>query len=193
MNYELIKIGFQLIFNIILCFTVENLEWEFKNDDDRQWVDISNCGKTVRKKSGGGVLMRLNNEIKINLKYEINVRVSELQNDAVMWIGLVNSENWNERIYYDHYYGKILDNEQEIKTVNTKLNKNSMMTFQNTVIRKTNNNEHIFKVSFTINGKDSCELYYQDVKPKIPFLWLADVVEVDVEVISKILIIFLRS
>ena len=178
---------------MILCFAVENLEWEFEDDDHRQWVDISKCGKTIKKKSGYRAFMRLNNEIKVNLKYEIKVCVSELQKDAGMWIGLVNSEKWNERIYYIHKYGQICDNDQEIKKVNTKLNKNSIMTIRNTVIKKTNNNEKIFKVTFTIKGEDSCELYYQDVKPMVPLLVFDDVVEVDVEVISKILIIFLRS
>ena len=67
------------ILNMILCFTVEELEWEFRNDDDRQWVDISNCGKTIKKKSGDidryGVWMRLKNENNINLKYEMKVTV----------------------------------------------------------------------------------------------------------------------
>ena len=75
---------------MILCFTVEELEWEFEIDDCRQSVDISNCGKTIKKTSGGLAVMRLNNDIKSNLKCEINLWVkSELQNNAYMEFGLV--------------------------------------------------------------------------------------------------------
>ena len=66
---------------MILCFAVENLEWEFQDDYYRQWVDISKCGKTIKKKSGLCAFMRLNNENKINLKYEMKVALkSELEN-----------------------------------------------------------------------------------------------------------------
>ena len=170
---------------------MENLEWEFLRDDDRQRVDISNCGKTIKKKSGGDAMMRLNNEINIDLKYEINICVkSELQNDARMWIGLVNSESWDETIYYYHFFGTISDNRQGIKTVNKKVNKGSIIKIETDIVKKTNDNKKIFKVTFTINDEDSCVMYYQDVIQKRPFLSLKDVVEVDVEVISKILIIF---
>ena len=174
---------------------MKELEWEFLRDGHRQWCDISNCSKTIKKKSGGYAFMRLKNEIKLNLKYEMNVCVGDLQNDAVMLIGLVNSKDWYECINYHNSNGKIRDNNQEIKTVNTKLSKDSIMTIKNKVIRKTNNNEYIFKVSFTINDDILCQLLYQDVQPKVPYLVFGDVVEVevDVEVISKISIIFLRS
>ena len=180
------KIVSQFIFNIIKCFAVENLEWEFLDDDDRPWIIISNKGQTMKKKSKGGVWIRLNNEIKLNLKYEINVSVSELQDKAAMAIGLGSSETWHGRIDYHHHNGQICDNLSAIKRVDTKLNKDSIMTIRNTVIKKTNNNEKIFKVSFTINDEVLCQLYYQDVKPMVPYLELDDVVEVDVEVISKI-------
>ena len=68
---------------------MEELEWEFEIDDCRQSVDISNCGKTIKKASGGLAVMRLNNDIKSNLKCEINLWVkSELQNYAYMEFGL---------------------------------------------------------------------------------------------------------
>ena len=186
------RIGFEFIFNIILSFAVENLEWEFRDDDSedddgmRQWVDISNCGKTIKKKSGGYAMMRLNNEINIDLKYEINMCVkSELQNDALIVIGLVDSENWYERIYY-HHDGTFCDNDQEIKRVNKKVNKGSIIKIETDIVKKTNDNKKIFKVTFTINDEDSCVMYYGDIKPNRPFLRLQDVDEVDVEVISKI-------
>ena len=176
---------------------MENLEWEFEFDHHRKWVDISNNGKKLQKKSEDGVLMRLNNENDINLKYEVNLRVnSELQNYDLVLIGLVNSENWRESIYYDHDDGQICDNGQDIKRVNKKVNKGSIIKIQNEIIRKTNDNKNVFKVSFTINDNDSCVMYYQDVQPMVPYLgfgYLYDEVELDVEVISKILIIFLRS
>ena len=173
---------------MILCFAVENLEWEFEDDDDSQRVDISNCGKTIKNTSGYYAKMRLNNENKINLKYRINVRVeSELQNDDVMLIGLVNSENWDEIIYYDHYNGQICDNYHEIKKINKKVNKGSIIKIENKIVRKTNDNKNIFIVSFTINEEEKYVVYYQDVQPMVPNFLFHDVVEIDVEVISKIL------
>ena len=73
------KIVFQFIFSIILYFVVENLKWDIEGDywnvDCRQLFDLSNRGKTIKKKSGGNAWMRLNNEVRINLKYEMKVRV----------------------------------------------------------------------------------------------------------------------
>ena len=165
-------------------------------------VDISNCGNTIKKKSGfygHYACMRLSNENKINLRYKVNIRVkSELRNDVWMGIGLVNSEDWGESIYYHHYYGQIVDNGQEIKKINNKVNKDSIIKIQNEIIRKTNDNKNIFKVSFMINEEEKCISYYQDVQPMVPHLYFDDEVEVfdvevDVEVISKILIIVLIS
>ena len=169
---------------------MEHLEWEFRDDDRRQLVDISNCGKTIKKKSERAfdkACMRLNNEINIDLKYEINICVkSELQNDAEIVIGLVNSENWYESICYYHHDGRFCDNGQVIKKVNKKVKKGSIIKIETDIVKKTNDNKKIFKVTFTINDEDSCVMYYQDVIQKRPFLSLEDVVEVDVEVISKI-------
>ena len=176
------------------CFAVKELEWELLGDSHRQRVDIRDCGKKLQKKSGDYAFMRLNNENNINLKYEANLRVkSELQNNAWMLIGLVNSERWDERINYHHCNEQIYDNDQGIKRVNKKVNKNSIIRIKNKIIKKANDNEKVFKVSFTINDEDSGVMYYQDVQPMVPYLWFYHVVEVDVEVISKILIIFLRS
>ena len=142
--------------------------------------------------------MRLNSDNKINLNYKINVRVkSEVQNDAVMMIGLVNSENWGESIGYDHFNGQIYDNRHDIKRVNKLENKGSILKIENKIIRKTNDNKKIFKMSCTINEEEKGTLYYQDVQPMVPYLVFFEVfdyeVELDVEVMSKILIIFLRS
>ena len=176
---------------MFLCFAVEELEWEFRDNNQRQGFDISNSGQTMKKKIGGYASMRLNNQIRINSKYKMNVRVkSEVKNNALMRIGLVNSEHWDKSIVYDHRDGQICDNNQKIKRVNTKLNKDSIIKIKNEIIRKTDNNEKIFKMSFTINDVELCVFFYQDVQPKVPYLWLGVVVELDVEVISKILIIF---
>ena len=156
-----------------------------------QKVDVSDCGTSIKKKCGDTALMRLNSDNKINLNYKINVRVkSEVQNDAVMMIGLVNSENWGESIGYDHFNGQIYDNRHDIKRVNKLENKGSILKIENKIIRKTNDNKKIFKMSCTINEEEKGTLYYQDVQPMVPYLMFSAAVEVDVEVISKILIIF---
>merc|ERR1712136_346183 len=98
-------------------------------------------------------------------------------------IGFVNSEHWDKSIIYDHRDGQICDNNQKIKRVDTKLNKDSIIKIKNETMRKTNNNEKIFKMSFTINDVELCVFFYQDVQPKVPYLWLGVVVELDVEVI----------
>ena len=88
-------------------------------------------------------------------------------------------------IYYDHYDGTISDNVQVIKTVNKKVKKGSIIKIETDIVKKTNDNKKIFKVTFTINDEDSCVMIYQDVKQRLPYLQVEDV-EVDVEVISKI-------
>ena len=128
-------------------------------------------------------MMILNNEINIDLKYEVNMCIkSELQNDAWLGIGLVNSESWVERIYYleTKKDGTFCDNGQGIKRVNKKVNKGSIIKIETDIVKKTNDNKKIFKVNFTINDEDSCVMYYRDVNPKLPFLVLEDGVEVDV-------------
>ena len=76
---------------------------------------------------------------------------SELKNDAIISIGLVNSKNYDQHILYEHHVGQISDNEFETKIINRKLKKDSIITFTYEIVKKTLDDKKIFQVNININ------------------------------------------
>ena len=192
---------YQYIFDMISCFAVENLEWEFFDNCARDYVVTNETGSKIKNR-GGHAKMRLFEKIKLDSNYEMKIRIgSELQTDAFLNIGLFkrknkwdefgmgisleSSEKSNEGIYYSHRDGQIFDNKQEIKSINRKLHENFIITFMNKKVKKTKYHEKLFQESILVNENEKCVLFYQDARPMVPFLQLDDKIELDVEVRSK--------
>ena len=209
---------------MICRFAVEKLEWEFEYEIVSRWrdisirqlVEISDSGHKIKKKLEymgirNCALMRLYHwkfhkefydETKPEQKYTMKVKVqSELQNDTWVEIGIMKDWRKERGVNYQHTGGQIVDNNQEIKKIDRKLIKGSIIEFTNEMIKQTNNtnkmyiNEKIFKVSVMIDGVMKCISYYRDTQQMIPYLFFGEncEVELDVELISKIWLHFLRS
>ena len=128
---------------------------------------------------------------KLSPNYETKVTCkSELQNDAVISIGVIDDNEIThdmDRIMYNHNDGKIYDQCKEIKTINKKLEKDSIIKIRNELVKKTNKEEPIFQITVTINDAELFASFYQAKDQMTPHLRLTDEVELGVEISSKIL------
>ena len=91
--------------------------------------------------------------------------LSELEDNLMLWIGVISPHNWNERIVSDNKCGSIKDNYKEIKGWNKII---TSLVIVDNVFMSVNNNEHIREVKESIIARPFMTSFFftNSISPK---------------------------
>ena len=175
-----------MTFYIVKCFSVDELEWKFLHEYQRDELEFSHGNKNVKNVGEFSAYIKLKNkDIKNDRQYNITIK-NEIKDDDYLEIGVCNCE-WEKLIDYTHRYGNINDNNNEIKKVKEKFKCNDSIVIKDTCVAKLNNNKYVYFVSMFKNGDEIFRSYYSDKNRKQLYLYINDKIEVEVNVKGKIL------
>ena len=164
------------------------MEWEFFSENDRNNIDITNFGKTIKKIRGERGLIKLSNKFGNNTKREYNVTLREIKDSDHFCIGL-SDIYFQERLSYDHDGKTISDDNNDIKQIKSEVKKGDTLVITDKVLTRLEDEKKIFVVTMCINTIEVARLMYEGEEHKQFFLWLLDNIEVDLEVVGMILFI----
>ena len=185
------KYDINIIYLLFFLFSVEDLEWEFDDEDARKSLKFSNSNKTVKNVGENSELIKLKNKT-INNDKEYNITIkNEIKDDDWLTIGVCDRD-WRKAIYYYHEDGNIYDNGRKIKRLEYKLKVRDVIKIKDTFHGKINDKK-VFKVSIHKNQEELYETFDSQEERKTLWLRLAPKTQVEVNLKGKLLTNYWQS
>lgn len=179
------KYDINIIYLLFFLFSVEDLEWEFDDEDARKSLKFSNSNKTVKNVGENSELIKLKNKT-INNDKEYNITIkNEIKDDDWLTIGVCDRD-WRKAIYYYHEDGNIYDNGRKIKRLEYKLKVRDVIKIKDTFHGKINDKK-VFMLSIHKNQEKVFVTFYCAEERRTLLLRIGANIQVDVDVKGNIL------
>ena len=177
---------------------MEELEWEFQDENCRENVKLSDKNKTINHI---GINSFRESHIKLknksgnkDKKYKVTVDLHmakytdiQIYRRPDLWIGVCNAE-WKNHIYLDYVWGSVVDNNNKM-TKKRAIYSNKIqdsITIIDRCIRKSKDATRLYSLSIESNNDGPIfNSIYQDEERKQLMLYTNVNMEFNVEVIGK--------
>ena len=163
---------------------MEKLEWDFyerENKSDKEKVELTNDGKTIRNISKKSVYMKLRNISKENTK-----RIVKINKNALLFCGVVDPVDWLHKQIGCSFDMTIMENDKEIKQLENHRDECDNMVIEQQVFKKLANGEYIYELRILLKEDLVFETLYIAKEQRQLYLDMERETETEVEISGKI-------